>query len=73
MSSNRAWFECRAYATSVACADRQIAAKKCGTPDQAAADNDCCTELAAYRADKESRRASNCASAAASLTACPYP
>lgn len=73
MNANRSWFECRAYATSVSCADTEMTAKKCGTPDMAAADSDCCTELTAYRADKESRCASNCAAAAASLTACPYP
>jgi hypothetical protein len=72
LNANRSWFECRAYATSVSCADREIAAKKCGTPGMAAADSACCTELASYRADKETRRASNCAAAGASLSACPH-
>jgi hypothetical protein len=72
LNTNRSFFECRAYATSVSCADGEIAAKKCGTPAMAAADSACCTELTAYRADKEARRASNCAAAAASLTACPH-
>jgi hypothetical protein len=72
LNANRSWFECRAYATSVTCADREIAAKKCGTPEMKAADRACCTELAAYRADKETRRASNCRAAGASLSACPH-
>lgn len=72
LNANRSWFECRAYAKSVSCADAQITAKKCGTPGMAAADSACCTELTAYRADKESRRATNCAAAGASLSACPH-
>ncbi len=71
MSGNRSWFECRAYAESVRCADEMIAARNCtGTP--APADTACCATLAAYRADKETRRASNCA-AGGSLSACPFP
>jgi hypothetical protein len=73
MGANVPWFECRAYGESVTCADGLISAKHCGTPTMAPADSACCTELTSYRADKEARRASNCASAAASLTACPFP
>ncbi|CAG1003721.1 hypothetical protein MYXO_03228 [Myxococcaceae bacterium] len=69
MSSNRNWFECRAYAESVLCADEMIASKNCSSP--APADAECCNHLASYRADKESRRTSNCNSAAADLTPCP--
>lgn len=72
MGANVAWFECRAYAESVTCADGMIAAKHCGTASMAPADSACCTELTSYRADKEASRASNCASAGASLTACPW-
>lgn len=71
MNANRSYFECRAYAVSVACADREIAAKSCNGPP-AAGDAACCTHLAAYRADKESRRVSNCAGGPA-LSACPFP
>lgn len=71
MSSNRSWFECRAYAESVVCADELITAKSCSSP--APADAACCSTLASYRADKEARRASNCAAAAANLSACPFP
>ncbi len=73
MGANVPWFECRAYAESVTCADGMISAKHCGTPAMAPGDSACCTELTSYRADKEASRASNCASAAASLTACPFP
>lgn len=71
MSGNRSWFECRAYAESVRCADEMLAAKNCSGPP-AAADAACCATLASYRADKETRRASNCAAAGA-LSACPFP
>ena len=71
MSGNRSWFECRAYAESVRCADEMLTAKKCAAADRAAADAACCTTLASYRADKETRRASNCASAG-TLSACPF-
>jgi hypothetical protein len=70
MSSNRSWFECRAYAESVRCADEEINKKKCNIPPPA--DPACCNELAAYRTDKEARRVSNCAAAGA-LSPCPFP
>jgi hypothetical protein len=73
MGSNRSWFECRAYAESVACADEMLTAKHCASASgPAAADAACCSTLSSYRADKESRRASNCAAAASSLSACPF-
>ncbi len=71
MGSNRSWFECRAYAESVRCADGMITAKHCSSP--APGDAACCGTLASYRSDKETRRASNCAAAAANLSACPFP
>jgi hypothetical protein len=71
MASNRSWFECRAYAESVRCADGMVTAKHCSSP--APADAACCGTLASYRSDKETRRASNCAAAAANLSACPFP
>lgn len=70
LNANRRYFECRAYAVSVVCADREIAAKDCnGTPSPA--DTACCTHLAAYRTDKASRMVSNCAGGP-SLSACPF-
>jgi len=71
MSSNRSWFECRAYAESVTCADELLAARNCAS-GPAAADAACCSTLSSYRADKETRRASNCAAAASNLSACPF-
>jgi hypothetical protein len=70
MSGHRDYFECRAYAISVSCADEQMTAKKCDAP--AAGDVDCCNELKSYRDDKESRRVSHCAAGQA-LGACPWP
>jgi hypothetical protein len=64
LSANREWFECRAYAESVRCADEYLG----GTAISGA----CRATFTSYRADKEARRASNCAAAAASLTACPF-
>ena len=72
MSGNRSWFECRAYATSVTCADELLTNKNCAAAP-APADAACCATLSSYRADKETRRASNCAAAGAALTACPFP
>lgn len=71
MSGNRAWFECRAYAESVRCADELIAARRCSS-SPASADAACCATLTAYRADKEARRTSNCAAAGGALSACPF-
>jgi hypothetical protein len=69
LNTNRAWFECRAYAESVKCADEQLAAQKCSDPSPA--DPACCNELRSYRADKEQRRQNNCASGG-NLTDCPF-
>lgn len=71
MGSNRSWFECRAYAESVRCADGLLASKSCSS-GPAPADATCCANLASYRADKETRRVSNCAAAGNSLSACPF-
>ena len=70
LGANRSWFECRAYAESVRCADEEMASRNCSSPTPANAA--CCATLSAYRADKESRRVSNCAAAGSSLSACPF-
>jgi hypothetical protein len=72
LNANRSFFECRAYGVSVVCANRLIGEKKCGKPDMAEGDRECCTNLAAYRTDKEARRKSNCDAAGDALTDCPF-
>ncbi|HSB70754.1 MAG TPA: hypothetical protein VLT62_15615 [Candidatus Methylomirabilis sp.] len=71
LGANRSWFECRAYAESVRCADEEMASRNCSSPTPANAA--CCATLSAYRADKLARRVSNCAAAGGSLSACPFP
>jgi hypothetical protein len=73
VNANRVWTECHAYTTSVSCADGELTLKKCGTPQMAPADAACCTHLDSYRSSMETKRATNCASAPATSTACPFP
>jgi hypothetical protein len=65
LGGNREWFECRAYAESVRCADGYL-----GT---SVISDQCKTTLSSYRASMEANRANNCAAAGPTLSACPFP
>jgi hypothetical protein len=71
IDNNRHWFECRAYETTVKCADQTLAAKKCDS-GPAPADGICCKRIQDYRHGGEAARVYECNDAKAQLDPCPF-
>jgi hypothetical protein len=67
MNANRDWFECRAYAESVRCADELLARNNCDSQSSV-----CCNTLTAYKTAMSANQTSSCAAAGPALSACPY-